>query len=821
MAVQDVTPDPPHTARTLQLMARQPLDLEALRKELAKESVFIDTEQLRRDLQWREDVEEFADGAWAHVPTLADDIVLTCRPTQEELEIGVLDAESGIELWARLADEGFPYHAGGELRARWTPNAGPLPAGASSGLTGPDGWLAGCEPDQLIGLRLRDGAIALEPAELADGDEAWRTVEPLLTEAASAAREALHAYEDEGDPVPGAALDDVVLAVRRAHPDSFRTALLPLPDMLQGAGLEVWRGYVGMPGAPWYGEPPGLSEQARAAFRVWMIMLAAHRIGDTVPDADQLAAVAGGLNGDVLELAGAELARNPDRVPVAEAMQQAVSGPLSAVPLYLQAAAAEGRGDVARQSALLEAAVDAGPDLTCVSEDLAELCSVRGDAQSARRLYDRARVESTYPDYAVLRRFLGRADGEVGRNRPCPCGSGRKYKMCHGRDLRHPFPRRADWLWVKLVTYVLRPRQRDVAVGYAELLEDEDHAPVAVAFYDGLVHDLALFDGGLLFQFLAERGELLPDDERELAEAWLHVPRRLLEVVEVRPLRGLRCRDLLSGEELEILDATMPRQLQRLDLIYGRALPDGAGGLRVRDAPRPVSRMMRSRLVSLLRADASGEDIAAFFAPPRQLPVLQTSEGEDVVMCTARYDVDDPGAVWSHLAEQGLQETDDELTETVEVAGRGNVVRGTIHRRDDRIEVEANAIERLRRLQQLVLASAPDARLVEESTVPIERMLAEHAESGESPPGPPSSGIPPEVEQEVLAEAMRRHEETWPDIELPALEGRTPRQAASDPRLRPELEALLDDFAWAARRESTGPTMDLDRLRRELGLEPR
>jgi len=22
---------------------------------------------------------------------------------------------------------------------------------------------------------------------------------------------------------------------------------------------------------------------------------------------------------------------------------------------------------------------------------------------------------------------------KVGRNQPCPCGSGRKYKMCHGR----------------------------------------------------------------------------------------------------------------------------------------------------------------------------------------------------------------------------------------------------------------------------------------------------------------------------------------------------------------------------------------------------
>ena len=28
-----------------------------------------------------------------------------------------------------------------------------------------------------------------------------------------------------------------------------------------------------------------------------------------------------------------------------------------------------------------------------------------------------------------------KADPRIGRNDPCPCGSGKKYKNCHGRDL--------------------------------------------------------------------------------------------------------------------------------------------------------------------------------------------------------------------------------------------------------------------------------------------------------------------------------------------------------------------------------------------------
>ena len=38
------------------------------------------------------------------------------------------------------------------------------------------------------------------------------------------------------------------------------------------------------------------------------------------------------------------------------------------------------------------------------------------------------------PDTAV-RRSPVQAGPKIGRNDPCPCGSGKKYKQCHGRGL--------------------------------------------------------------------------------------------------------------------------------------------------------------------------------------------------------------------------------------------------------------------------------------------------------------------------------------------------------------------------------------------------
>jgi uncharacterized protein len=39
-------------------------------------------------------------------------------------------------------------------------------------------------------------------------------------------------------------------------------------------------------------------------------------------------------------------------------------------------------------------------------------------------------AEITRPNRPVIR-----AAAKVGRNDACPCGSGRKYKVCHGRDV--------------------------------------------------------------------------------------------------------------------------------------------------------------------------------------------------------------------------------------------------------------------------------------------------------------------------------------------------------------------------------------------------
>ena len=71
-----------------------------------------------------------------------------------------------------------------------------------------------------------------------------------------------------------------------------------------------------------------------------------------------------------------------------------------------------------------------------------------------------------------------------------------------------------------------------------------------------------------------------------------------------------------------------------------------------------------------------------------------------------------------------------------------------------------------------------------------------------------------------MRQMMAKFTASWPDEQIPALGGVTPRHAAQDPKLRPVLVALLKDM------ESRGPVpgmgagmaMDIAAIRRALGL---
>ena len=153
-------------------------------------------------------------------------------------------------------------------------------------------------------------------------------------------------------------------------------------------------------------------------------------------------------------------------------MEAACDGRLLAVPRLLLASVAEARGDMTAYRAALEGVLSADPQNGEALADLADLYAVAGDAREADRLYRVAGLPPDSDEITFLRPFLQPpADGPA-RNRPCPCGSGKKYKLCHGRTAVHPLERRASWLWAKVRMFAQRsPQRTDVLTGAASSRE--------------------------------------------------------------------------------------------------------------------------------------------------------------------------------------------------------------------------------------------------------------------------------------------------------------------------------------------------------------
>lgn len=141
--------------------------------------------------------------------TLSEGAVLTHLVTRAELTDGVLLAADDLRLWARLADgAGVPLAVGGLVRTS-------IDTGAPV-LTGPEGWLAGVEPEDMIALRLRDGAFELSITELADFP-AERTIR-VVQEFGEQALDGLRAFAEGLEPSPGVPIDVVVLELLMKAP---------------------------------------------------------------------------------------------------------------------------------------------------------------------------------------------------------------------------------------------------------------------------------------------------------------------------------------------------------------------------------------------------------------------------------------------------------------------------------------------------------------------------------------------------------------------------------------------------------------------------
>jgi SEC-C motif len=183
---------------------------------------------------------------------------------------------------------------------------------------------------------------------------------------------------------------------------------------------------------------------------------------------------------------------------------------------------------------------------------------------------------------------------KIGRNDPCPCGSGKKYKHCHlpideaaqaeQRRLRHA----VDTLMPRIIE-AARELPETIPPAFerfwngkynaeqlVELDDLEDRG--AERFLTWFAFDYPLDDGNTLVERLAAGDSAEPalnDDEARLIKEWPGVRLRPYTVESALKGQGMSVRDLLDEAAYEVEDHAASRRVQPGDVLVAHLLPAG------------------------------------------------------------------------------------------------------------------------------------------------------------------------------------------------------------------------------------------------------
>ncbi len=795
---------------------------------------------------------QLLDDRWVWLPTLLAGRVFTHRLGREELthdiltvtpDLGPVTALCEYDQHGRFADGStarvaLPAFDDELLEQRGVPAEVVDPSGVLLLVPGTLAALGVAEGD-LVGVRLTEQGLV---------------VERVTAVAGSAVGARLAAMLDAGEPV---FIDGAVWTACVEDPTVFTEPLPPLCEIVDDCGL-AYRGDWLAPGGfdfdRWFFDRgcAGLADRhdldpddavvLYSLLRLYdqvSLLIEAAAAEDVLEDAltaagegvaDSFDDLVGGLGAALADPLLAELlvaetiGSGRDGTAAlgafAEMLEARVPRAARVACRWLRAVALERIGDLdaAERELLVAESMDPGwpPPL----HDLARIASDRGDAERGLALLRRAGAEADDPLVELLERYRAEPRSDVGRNEPCWCGSGRKYKKCHlGRE-QLPLADRARWLYAKAIQHAL-------ASGWEELLievayersryADDDPDALTEALGDPLVLDAVLFEGGAFAEFLDVRGSLLPDDERLLAEQWLLVDRSVFEVEQVRRGHGVAVRDLRTGDTQEVRELTASRQLKTGQLLCARVVPAGDtwqffGGI------EPIALRERDALIDLLDEEPDAVTLVVQLSRRFAPVALTNTEGDPLAVCEATVHVGDPDEL-----EATLDDTYDRVDGAVpprwleQVITHGmQRVRATLVLDVDTLRVETNSEKRMDRVLATLARLDPTINVLDDSRRPM-RDAREAAELARQLPAADEDALDPDDPKVAAAldEFIRDYETKWLDEPIPALDGHTPRQAADDPTRRGDLIKLLDSFpAGAAARGG----MNTDRLRAALGL---
>jgi hypothetical protein len=444
---------------------------------------------------------------------------------------------------------------------------------------------------------------------------------------------------------------------------------------------------------------------------------------------------------------------------------------------------------------------------------------------------------------------------KVGRNEPCPCGSGKKYKKCHlplEEQARSPELREEDVhaLDRRLVRVLQGFARAELSPAWFEHESDffEPDEQLVLQFIDPWsVYGFRVEGSTAAEHYAAKHGWRLSDPERRWLDAQCAAWLSIWEVLEADPGRGITLRDLLSHETRYVNELSASHDLVARDALLGRVIDHRGISVLCGVHPRPLPPREAAEVVRLerghlrregavppeqLRAADFGRDlirrweerVEALDALARVPGALRNSDGDALLWTVDHFDLSAGarGEIESRiLGMEGVERSGDGAGFSVLQDGAptgplpgGRTLIGAIRLSGTSLRLESNSVAR---------ADALRARLESACGELVRYRAREHTDPlsdavRSAQPGAADTPQPPEIQQ-ALREFKARYYAAWVDEEIPALGGKTPREAVRSARGRERVDALLKEIENLERRFEAGQAFDVAILRRELGLD--
>ncbi|WP_228530954.1 MULTISPECIES: SEC-C domain-containing protein [Myxococcaceae] len=484
--------------------------------------------------------------------------------------------------------------------------------------------------------------------------------------------------------------------------------------------------------------------------------------------------------------------------------------------------------------------------LTASLRAVVALCKNRSEGRGESTAGPRTavRATATSPGPRAAEAVAAAAWGTVGRNEPCPCGSGQKFKRCHGganarAAASSAAPGRSRWhavdeaLTEKLSAWGAKRFTRETVKGPMHELYGE-HPAHPELFLPWSLFECPVEGKPVAKHYLEERGASLSADERVWLEAQLAARSSAHEVLEVRPGEGMDLVDLLTGTRATVHEVSASRVLVPRDVVVGR----------VTSVPgEQVVAGMHPELLPPAEADAvleqlggtpsAGELVQAWCAAvedyereQEEPSVLKNTDGDPLQLLEDRFRVrkGEREKLVDLLAglEHVVVEEDRAKSTSLTFIRPGNPVHpswentimGNAKVTPATLTLSTNSEKRADALRARVEAAAG-------------ALLTFTGRKRLEAPELPGGGdilLDAQLQEgsvEAVEEAMGRDfYRTWPDQPHPLLGGARPRERLADAEGRRAVHRLLRTLEnTAARDEMAGSVEDVRLLRRELGLD--